>query len=295
MLTIFEGPDGAGKTTLINELARRWLRGVRTHHGDYPDVADVASMYVPDLITATLRDVLMDRCWISERPYADAFRGGITRISPGAQRMLERLAWSARTVVVICLPPFDRCRNAFLARKGEEYLDTVDQLKEVYDGYQLLSTHLPTVRYDFTTSSPDELEDQLMQLRPRFNQGPGIGHFEPGVTLLVGERPHPPATRNYPFVSFDAGCSGWLADQLEKTGVPERDLYWVNAFDHHDRETTSAFLHHLQPHRIVALGRVAGRWCEATGRPHAAVPHPQHWKRFHHHDEYPLIPLLKET
>lgn len=132
------------------------------------------------------------------------------------------------------------------------------------------------------------------------NPGPGAGAFRPGVTLLVGERPGVARSgelkHRLPFVTFTrSGCALWLTEQLEVAGVPESDLYWINAYDALGIPTSSDFVSALEPNLIVALGDLAERWCRAAELTHVAVPHPQYWKRFRAREDYPLLGILKEN
>lgn len=130
------------------------------------------------------------------------------------------------------------------------------------------------------------------------NRGPGAGAYRRGAVLLVGERPHVARSgqlkHRLPFVSFDgAGCAPWLAEQLELAGVPETDLYWVNAYDALGVPTDPAFVRDLQPRKVVALGKQAAEWCRDAGLSFVEVPHPQFWKRFKSGEPYPLLDVLR--
>ena len=130
------------------------------------------------------------------------------------------------------------------------------------------------------------------------NLGPGAGAFRPGVsTLLVGERPGVARTgelkHRLPFVTFaGTGCAPWLAHQLESIGVGKEQLYWINAYDALNVPTEHVFLELLQPRIIVALGKLAARWCSDASTRYEETTHPQFWKRFHHRERYPLLDLL---
>jgi hypothetical protein len=132
------------------------------------------------------------------------------------------------------------------------------------------------------------------------NRGPGAGAYRPGaVTLLVGERPNVARTgelkHRIPLVTFaGTGCAIWLAQQLEDAGVPESILYWINAYDAVGVPTDAAFLDDLQPHRVIAMGKLAERWCTDHASKFETVPHPQYWKRFHGNQRYPLLDQLRE-
>jgi hypothetical protein len=97
-----------------------------------------------------------------------------------------------------------------------------------------------------------------------------------------------------PFVTFGGGgCAPWLADGLERAGVPENTLYWINAYDVRGAATSAEFVKDLRPVQVVAMGKLAERWCVDHMVRHDSVPHPQYWMRFHHHAPYPLFNVLR--
>lgn len=132
--------------------------------------------------------------------------------------------------------------------------------------------------------------------------GLGLGTYRVGCTLLVGDRPGPGWARatlpSWPFVSaLKTGCSGWLAEQLETAGIPEDRLYWINAYRYDGTPIKTTLLKDLQPARVVALGNNAATWCRANEEvlgTFAEVHHPSYWKRFHSHQAYHLIKLLRK-
>jgi thymidylate kinase len=293
MLILLEGCDGSGKSTTAKLLAERLPGAVTVHHGSYkglgPQELSVAYM-------ASLRSALggahtiMDRSWLSEPIYADVFRNEPSRISSVSRRMLERAALRCDGVVVLCRPPFERCLQTFRGRLAEEMLKDSGQLKRVYDGYQLLDTHLPVVEFDYTTESIDQLmmwiEAAVLERR---------AHIK--VTLL-GDRPnvrtHVQEALQVPFVSFTgAGCSEWLAAQLDDAGISEYNLNWANAFTHDGKDNDTDLL--IPGGEVIALGNYASTWCRKYGVTHQVCPHPQYHKRFYFSREYPLIKELKRV
>jgi thymidylate kinase len=310
-LIIVEGPDGAGKTTLIKKTFKKQSRVFKMrHHGAYPGEEEIAQHYMKTMWPAFTgrQAIIMDRCWLAEPIYGAAFRQGQDRIGVAYARMLERVALTCRGVVVLCLPPFSVCAKAFKARLavGKEYLDSVPTLRKVYDGYEYLhhqrvhSCALPIVKYDWrkAVTGLNGLYDYMELHRPARNMGPGAGHWAPGeVVLLVGERLSPGVRAGFPpFVSFTrAGCSAWLAEQLHTGGILERQLYWVNALGKGGRPIDPTFVAGLKPKRIIALGEVAAGWCRASGHAFDSAPHPQYWKRFKSSEPYQLINMLKEV
>lgn len=315
-LIIFEGPDGAGKTTLADAWQRRLTNRIdivqRRNHGPYLGEVDIAGHYLDDLVLALmLRNapgaMFMDRSWISEAIYGPVARQ-CNRIGVPQRRALERVALGACAQVVLCLPPYERCKAAYLARKELEYLPDESQLKRVYDAFKALQTDqlfaaswcaLPVNFYDWTQEEHRGSYIEMMEHDAQgqhINMGPGVGRFAPGeVTLLVGEQiSDGTAAADLPFISWHpGGCSGWLANQLETWGVSERDLYWINAKDQAGKITKPGiWLDELRPKRVVAMGEVARTWCRYYNIEYRHITHPQYHKRFHHSEPYLLQELL---
>lgn len=299
-VTIFEGADGAGKTTLIEALRQRHAALV-LNHGPYLNETSIARHYLASLEVARDGDVFMDRSWLAEPIYGNAYRHGSDRIGVASRRMLDRVALSLGGVVVRCAPLFNVCAATFTRRaaKHGEYLDNVDQLRAVYNGYQEdLRTDLSVVDFDYMTMTTEDLWSRVEAARPLKNGGPGVGHWAPGkIALLVGDQMNSRGTWDLPFVSFNRhGCSAWLADGLEKNEVSEAGLYWINSTGLDGRPLGDKFINELQPTKIIALGERAATWCDGHGLDHkTVVPHPQFFKRFKAGQAYPLFGLLQEV
>lgn len=136
---------------------------------------------------------------------------------------------------------------------------------------------------------------ERFRLRIKTKAPTGAGSYTRGVVLLVGERTSHPERNKYhaPFCSVK-GCSGWLNAKLEEAEIPERELFWINALDNDGTPMDLRRIYdELQPRDVIALGRIAERQLQKFGIEHKQVPHPQSWKRFKHHQPYPLIDLLK--
>lgn len=118
-IIVFEGPDGAGKTTLA--LALKKHIGARYIHLTYRfrnkmDVYHYAAIRLAAHLSQH-QPVIIDRWWPSEILYAEAYRGG----SPFMKRhfLLEHIANKAGVVYVACVP-----------EDGQAYLENYRQLKE---------------------------------------------------------------------------------------------------------------------------------------------------------------------
>lgn len=309
---LLEGVDCSGKSSAAARLAAH-LRGegrrvVIVHHGPHLQVKKgLARLYVESALPALLghADVILDRCWLSERPYGLSYRGE-DRLGDAQRRMLERIFMRGETVVIYCDPGWARIAETYAARKGEEYVDSLAKLWEIYQLYreELQLTSLPVLRSDYAINDVVEQVQALETLRPSL---PTEAHVHPETAgnaraqvLIVGEGyaklTDADPLYQKPFCAFSgAGCSLWLTQHLEDHGISESALGWVNA-DQLDVSSLSQFQHVTH---VVALGAIAASRCREVLAGEVSpvlheLPHPQAWKRFHHREPYALGPLLKE-
>lgn len=296
-LTIFEGPDGSGKSTAARQFAA--YTGARyVHFAAMPRVtAGLARMYVEAMLPALLgyQDVVFDRSWLSENPYGVAFREGQDRLGDGTRRMLERLALRCGAVMVRCNPGWDAVLKSYLSRKHIEMLDNDGQLRQVFELYENEHTDLPEVKFDYTVGygqlNDTAIESARTECHP-LNVA-SAGNWGANI-LIVGEsfaeRKDADPFYQWPFASFaHAGCSQWLTRQLDLVDCSEADLLWVNA------DQDLSFLYDLKPGRVIALGDAAYRQLYKLKIAAESVPHPQTWKRFNNRQRYPLLDILQEV
>jgi len=304
MIIILEGPDGAGKSTLSNQLLPLFSKQGLTHvfrHGPYKDInaEDLCKIYFRSMSQAlTYNDnVILDRSWLSEPIYGDVYRKGVNRVDRQRQRMLERCALSRGAVVIRVQPELDTCIENFKARKELEYLDNVQQLTEVYERYERLvvdhKTDLPVVHYDYTR---DKIDDEWLTKVARVsmeNKAEGGGAFAKGNILMLcdkGPRANVRASAAVvPFINFldNDGPSRMLAETLEREGIPESKLYWINTQTHLGVPTQSDFIQQLQPSKVFALGNNAYTWALNHNVQAIKLPPP-----LYHMQNFPTQPYL---
>lgn len=162
---IIEGPDGAGKTTLISHLRETF--GLE----QAPRFSTSLGGPVDDLIRRTWDDVLSwhqrtgaviyDRHpLISELIYGPLVRGDVAAGFSGttARYLMQRLYREA--LIVLCLPPQDVVR-ANVHKDGEAQMPgVVQQIDTIWSLYRNLAVQWPTprlVQYDYTQEQDDQL------------------------------------------------------------------------------------------------------------------------------------------
>lgn len=299
-LTIFEGPDGAGKTTAAKQFVKD-TGAMYVHFPALPLVSTgLARMYVEAMIPALLghQDVVFDRCWLSELPYATVFREGQNRINLASVRMLERLAMRCETVVVKCLPKLSTVVNNFNSRREEELLDSVGQLTDIYYMYERLNTDLPMTVFNYEDDriGRSKLDYDLlnsMRTHPHFLGVRSAGNIKAKIILVgdkFGRHKNEDAFYQWPFGSFSrAGCSQWLTMKLQLAKISERELCWVNSDDNLSLINWSNYK------GIFALGNSAKLILNELDVESSVVNHPQHHKRFGLTAPYPLTDLIKQV
>ena len=125
------------------------------------------------------------------------------------------------------------------------------------------------------------------------------GDFSPAAkVLIVGDCPAPdaPVDPSFHYTPFGALCNSslFINIELEKAGIEEDELAWVNARDVNKQYTDPAILNH--PWKlIVALGGQAEKWVLMNKKKCVRVSHPSFHKRFHSKERYNLIPILKKV
>lgn len=299
MIIIIEGPDCAGKTTLAEMLVDE-LGADYHHQGPYEGNPMWESI---ELIESwkeggSSPNLVLDRFHLGERVYGPIYRDE-DKLGQTRQRMLERYLLGESAMLIKALPPEGKALELFRERTDDEMFgDDGEQayLKQHWL-FQAVPSYLPTIHFSFVVDTVSVVIEQIMAQVPDVNLGPGIGDFSKGSILLVGEKQGDrEETEVYPpelvFVtSRGDSCAWWLAEQMDDAGLPERGLYWINARTPDGRLEDPYFLDLLKPRKVIALGQEAERWVvEYAGLNHyIRVPHPQHWRRFHHYQEYPLI------
>lgn len=147
MNIIIEGPDGAGKTTLANQLALLLNLQIK-HFG--PPQPNSSQFYMYRGLVLDMHDTILDRAWYSDMVYGPIFRGK-AEISIDFMNVLEY--GCDDTIVIYCTGPVELMWQAAQER-GESYVTSYNQFVEIcerYDDLMLRKSHsIPIHRREAT-------------------------------------------------------------------------------------------------------------------------------------------------
>jgi thymidylate kinase len=153
MIIIGEGPECAGKTTLLKQISEQ--TGYQIVHMKKPETQqDKDEMFNAYVAMICNRDnIIFDRCWYSEMVYGKIMRDK-SYISMEQMRYLEDiLAKHKGGMIIHCTDTtqllWNRC-----AIRGEDYVTDVDTLNELKCGFEHLMHSvphsIPVVRYELS-------------------------------------------------------------------------------------------------------------------------------------------------
>ena len=150
MIIIIEGPDGAGKTTLMKRMAEQ--TGYPTRSFSYPRSKEekdgMFDMYVNAI--KSVDNLIMDRSWYSDMVYAPIMRQEHSPINIMKMNDLEDILAVRGALIIHCTDDvpvlWQRCNL-----RGEDYVSSVRQLHDIKFGYEDLfhvTPHIiPVTRY----------------------------------------------------------------------------------------------------------------------------------------------------
>lgn len=282
MIIVLEGPDGSGKTTLARQLAERYH--LHYHHEGVPPVDVPPLLWYGAVIEQRRRGCwVFDRLALGERVYGPIVRGR-DRFGDDGWRVMQRLLRAVGAVQVLCLPAYDVCYAAWASGR-EELLTDEDAFRRSYDSYSAYA-YTQDLVYDYTCDTVARFDE--VYTRPRPQLLPGIVGSPTASFLLVGDvGSDPTALVDLPFFAT-SGSSGYLTTALDEAGFTEDEVAFVNAHRHDGQQV-------LLPQLpvVIALGQRAAAACRTQALEFVQVPHPQFWKRFHHHDLAGYAKLLR--
>lgn len=163
-MIIVEGPDGAGKTTLVQDLHAAFdlpigQRATKNRDHLYKTTRqDTYTAIAADLVNPLCH--VWDRLYYSEFCYAPIVKREI--VFTEEDNRVIRPALENQALIVLCLPPFQVVRDN--VEKSEQMAGVNMNIGPIWRWYSLLGdrlvkAHRWTVRYDYTRDKSDVLDD----------------------------------------------------------------------------------------------------------------------------------------
>jgi hypothetical protein len=161
ILIIVEGPDGAGKSTLVEEICNHFDLQERQHEGNKSrdDMYKLTRARTYTGLAAAVENdtgqpLIYDRFYFSEIVYGPLQRDGKVQFSTQEQYMIEAILKALSCPIIFCLPDLDAViENIRASEQMKGVLGIAENLYERYSGIYW-SMHYrdlqPTVmRYDY--------------------------------------------------------------------------------------------------------------------------------------------------
>jgi uracil-DNA glycosylase len=324
-MIIVEGPDNAGKSTLIQQLLD--LDGsLRLLHRDKFDPKKgetIGSSYLRVLVggvddRVTHANSICDRFLASEEIYGKLFRGG-SRLAPGERWAIRNLLLSYGAMVVHC-DPGDRALRASWHEREQLYNQPLTIAKEYRKQMPLIFSGVPIHPYNYKAFTAEHRRVELIALHRSYLAEQrdaltwwgalpfGAGQLRSPNVVIIGEGLSPKAWTTVPFAHGPAG--DFLAWALERAYrkldiAPLSGLYVTNADKGSERNAAMLraelrFLMLPENAVIITLGKEAAELMrfvapsvgEDLEAKIAELPHPQYWRRFHYGRKAEYVTML---
>lgn len=155
MIIILEGPEGAGKTTLANKLAKM-LDFPYIHRSKPRSEKEKQEMYESYLqIVYSGQNTIFDRCWYSEIVYGKIMRDQSYITIEQMHELESAMVKNGGGIIIHCTDDTDLLWKRSQER-GENYITEYDKLAAIKHEYEWLMHkvwhHVPVVRYELSKS-----------------------------------------------------------------------------------------------------------------------------------------------
>lgn len=156
-MIIVEGPDGAGKSTLIQDLREEFGLPIGTRGTDDRDrlfevtVPDTMRAIRVELMGPAQPAIIWDRLYFSDLIYAPV-QGREVAFSRTERHIVEWFLKAAHIPVVFCYPPWEEVKKNVLDPDRHEMPAVKENIERIYHSYPFAMRRVPCIPYDYTKS-----------------------------------------------------------------------------------------------------------------------------------------------
>lgn len=174
-MIVVEGPDGGGKSTLIESLQktlgipvapRTWLKD--SHSGPVPDLCRWVD---EDLLHWGGKPLqIYDRYpLISEPIYGSCIRGEVPRLMSTPWMRARTNTFRSMSIIIWCVPPFDVVAQNVRANPKGHMEHVSEEIDAIWAMYSVQANTWPnlSIHYDYTNTTPDAQNTHLISLLRR--------------------------------------------------------------------------------------------------------------------------------
>jgi hypothetical protein len=296
VLVILEGPDGVGKTTLVNAIEKRIHQIAAAdhqitvvHRGPpvHEEMLEEYELPLQGYRPMTRQHIICDRWHLGEQIYGPLLRGE-SKLDLPRTRHIEWFLESRGAVLVnlVATPEEINERRRLDVSGGDQLVDT-SNTTHLLDRYFEATWFSGVETLEFSVREPVlpiELEKVVRHAYQRemetrhLNEYPTyVGEIAPMYLLLGDVRNQNRDIRwTSAFVPLGGSSGHYLIGNL-----PEDVAMSCGIANSGEEDLVSLYMNLHQP-MVVALGREAQRRCQEVEIPHGCAPHPQYARRFHH-------------
>lgn len=285
-MIIIEGPDAAGKTTLVKWIRENTSIGVMKPY--YPKVNQLSYyLHTPPHYAGHF----LERYYLSEFVYP-RFKKNRDSMEPWKQFIMEA-AILPYAPVILYLRPERETITENIRTRGDDYVseNEVDEMLKWYD-WAVDRSHIPSVRYDFKKDDIEEVLEEAMALHVersfpcddnRYFLSAGELSKQGGI-MFIGEDPSDKSVGEGYIRAFIShkGSSAFLHEMIYEAGIYDKEMpyftNWGKGLDNDEdkAEILKNEIEYLKPRKIVCLGKEIH---EKVGQGEY-IEHPAYVKRF---------------
>ena len=298
-MIIIEGPDAAGKTTLVKWIKENSSIGVQKSH--YPKINQL-SYYLHS--STIYGGYFQERYYLSEIVYP-RFKKNREPMEDWKQFLIEA-ALMQNGPVILYLRPEKETIIENLRSRGDDYIseEEVDDMLKWYD-WAIKRSHIPVVTFDFKKDNMEEAVEKAITLHidesdeiDPYKYFLSSGSVKGNGLMFIGEDPSNKSIGEGFIRAFisDKGSSAFLHKSLYEAGVYDKEMPYFTNFkkgfdnDKDSLEVLNNEIEYLMPRKIICLDK---KIHQKLGQGEY-LEHPAYVKRFHSTDYKWYIEKIKD-